>query len=43
MLSKNLELDTNRAGGWAAIIRDELHCTYQGCGYGTDTSANYVL
>jgi hypothetical protein len=24
------------------IIRDELHCTYQGCGYGKDTSANYV-
>ena len=29
-------------GGWAAIIRDDLHCTYQGCGYGADTSANYV-
>jgi hypothetical protein len=43
VLTKNLELDTNRAGGWAAIIRDELHCTYQGCGYGTDASANYVL
>ena len=25
-----------------AIIRDDLHCTYQGCGYGADTSANYV-
>ena len=35
-------LDTGRAGGWAAIIRDDLHCTYQGCGYGADTSANYV-
>ena len=29
-------------GGWAAIIRDDLHCTYQGCGYGKDTSANYI-
>ena len=35
-------LDTPRAGGWAAIIRDEFGCTYQGCGYGSDTSANYV-
>ena len=43
VLSQNLVLDTGRAGGWAAIIRDELHCTYQGCGYGADTSANYVL
>ena len=43
VLTKNLELDTTRAGGWAAIIRDDLHCTYQGCGYGADTSANYVL
>lgn len=43
VLTKNLELDTHRAGGWAAIIRDELHNTYQGCGYGTDASANYVL
>ena len=31
-----------RAGGWAAIIRDELGCAYQGCGYGADTNANYV-
>ena len=29
-------------GGWAAIIRDDLGCTYQACGYGADTSANYV-
>ena len=29
-------------GGWAAIIRDDLGNTYQGCGYGADTSANYV-
>ena len=43
MLSKDLALDTGRAGGWAAIIRDDLHCTYQACGYGADTSANYVL
>ena len=42
VLKKNLSLDTNRAGGWAAILRDELHCTYQGCGYGSDSSANYV-
>lgn len=43
VLSQNLVLDTGRAGGWAAIIRDDLHCTYQGCGYGADSSANYVL
>ena len=42
MLTEELSLDTGRAGGWAAIIRDEFGCTYQGCGYGTDTSANYV-
>ena len=42
LLDKNLSLDTGLAGGWAAILRDELHCTYQGCGYGKDTSANYV-
>ena len=42
VLAKNLTLDTGRAGGWAAIMRDDLHCTYQGCGYGKDTSANYV-
>jgi hypothetical protein len=23
-------LDTSRAGGWAAILRDELGCAYQG-------------
>ena len=28
-----------RLGG---IIRDEFHCTYQGCGYGADTNANYI-
>ncbi len=42
VLAKELTLDTGRAGGWAAIIRDDLHCTYQGCGYGADTSANYI-
>jgi hypothetical protein len=42
VLTKDLSLDTSRAGGWAAIIRDEFHCTYQGCGYGADTSANYI-
>lgn len=41
-LTENLSLDTSRAGGWAAIIRDEFHCTFQGCGYGADTSANYI-
>ena len=42
LLTKQLSLNTARCDGWAAIIRDELHCTYQGCGYGADTSANYV-
>lgn len=42
VLTDNLSLDTGRAGGWAAIIRDELGCSYQGCGYGADASANYV-
>jgi hypothetical protein len=42
ILEKDLVLDTTKAGGWAAIIRDDLHCTYQGCGYGKDTSANYI-
>lgn len=42
VLTKDLTLDTGRCGGWAAIIRDDLHCTYQACGYGADTSANYV-
>ena len=42
VLTKELSLNTSRCDGWAAIIRDELHCTYQGCGYGADTSANYV-
>ena len=42
VLDKELVLDTGHAGGWAAIIRDEFHCTYQGCGYGTDKSANFI-
>lgn len=42
VLTENLSLDTSRAGGWAAIIRDEFGCTYQGCGYGADASANYI-
>ena len=42
VLTKELSLNTSRCDGWAAILRDELHCTYQGCGYGADTSANYV-
>ncbi len=42
VLTEDLVLDTGRAGSWAAIIRDDLHCTYQGCGYGADTSANYI-
>ena len=42
ILDQNLSLDTGRAGGWAAIIRDEFGCAYQGCGYGADTSASYV-
>ena len=42
VLAKDLSLDTSRAGGWAAIIRDEFHCTFQGCGYGADRSANYI-
>ena len=42
VLDKDLSLDTGRIGGWAAIIRDDLGNTYQGCGYGKDTSANYI-
>ncbi len=42
VLTRDLSLDTSRAGGWAAIIRDEFHCTFQGCGYGADTNANYI-
>jgi hypothetical protein len=42
VLPEELTLDTARCDGWAAILRDELHCTYQACGYDSDTSANYV-
>ena len=42
VLTEDLSLDTMRGDGWASIIRDELGCTYQACGYGGDTSANYV-
>jgi len=28
--------------GWASIIRDDLHCTYQAMGYDSDTSANSI-
>ena len=42
ILTEDLSLDTARAGGWAAIIRDELGCAYQGCGYGADANANYI-
>ena len=37
VLTKDLTLDTGRCGGWAAILRDDLHCTYQACGYTKDT------
>ena len=30
VLDEDLSLDTSRAGGWAAIMRDELGCAYQG-------------
>ena len=42
VLTEELSLDTMRSDGWASIIRDELGCTYQACGYGADSSANYV-
>jgi hypothetical protein len=42
VLAKDLVLDTMKGDGWASIIRDELHNTYQACGYDSDTSANYV-
>lgn len=42
ILTDELSLDTMRSDGWASILRDELGCTYQACGYGGDTSANYV-
>ena len=42
ILTEELVLDTMRSDGWASILRDELGCTYQACGYGGDTSANYI-
>jgi len=42
ILDKELSLNTAHAGGWAAIMRDELGSAYQGCGYGKDTSASYI-
>ncbi len=42
VLDSDLVLDTMKIDGWASIIRDDLHCTYQACGYGADTSHNYV-
>lgn len=42
VLTEELSLDTMRSDGWASIMRDELGCTYQACGYGGDTSANYI-
>ncbi len=42
ILTENLSLDTCRSDCWASIIRDELGCTYQACGYDTDTCSNYV-
>ena len=42
ILDEELSLDTSRAGGWAAIVRDEFGCTFQACGYGADTSANFI-
>ncbi|WP_137896404.1 hypothetical protein [Ramlibacter sp. 2FC] len=42
VLMEELSLDTMRSDGWASILRDELGCTYQACGYGGDTSANYI-
>jgi hypothetical protein len=42
VLTKDLVLDTRKSDGWACILRDDLHLTYQACGYDTDTSANYI-
>ena len=42
MLEKDLVADTTKRDGWASIIRDDLHCTYQACGYDSDSSHNYV-
>jgi hypothetical protein len=42
VLTEDLVLDTTKSDGWASIIRDEFHGTYQACGYDADTSANYI-
>lgn len=42
ILDRELSLDTMRCDGWASIMRDELGCTYQACGYGHDCSASYI-
>jgi hypothetical protein len=42
VLTEDLSLDTSRAGGWAAIMRDEFHNADQACGYDADTNANYI-
>ena len=39
---KDLVLDTRKSDGWACILRDDLHLTYQACGYDSDTSANFI-
>ena len=40
VLEKDLVADTTQSDGWASIIRDDLHNTYQAMGYDCDTSAN---
>ncbi len=42
ILEEDLVLDTTKSDGWASIIRDDVDCTYQACGYDSDTSANYI-
>ena len=42
ILDKDLVHDTRKSDGWAVIMRDDLHLTYQACGYGADTITNYV-
>ena len=43
VLTKNLALDTGSSRRLGRHHSRRPHCTYQGCGYGADTSANYVL
>ena len=42
VLERDRIFDTTKSDGWASIVRDDLECTYQACGYDSDTSANYV-